>query len=174
MVVKHKTLYFYFTLACFLGIILIFIFDGYMGVHDTLFVTAREFTQKIEADQWSQQAKFEYIPSANIEWGGKVAFRYEVENHQFSNYMTDIALTVWHSQEKVAALVTQPMSVASFNKGQLEWVVDTAALLPKNASPEQGYQYTVIVKMGETERKVVVDISPTVYVPAPAMPAPSR
>ena len=173
MAVKHKNLYLYLALVCFLCIIVIFILDGYMGVHDTLFVTAREYPQKIEADQWSQ-AKYGYIPTSNVEWGGKVAFRYEVDNHQFSSYTADIAVSVWHSQTKVADLVTQPMSVASFEKGQLEWVVDTATLLPKNVLPEQGYQYTVIIKMGEVERKVIVDISPVPYSSTVVVPAPPR
>lgn len=174
MAVKHRNLFLYLALTCFVGIILIFILDGYMGVHDTLLVTAREYPEKIEADQWSQQAKYGYLPSSNVEWGGKAFFSYEVANHQFSDYTADIAVSVWHSQEKVRDLVAQPMSAASFDKGQLEWVVDTAALLPKNALPEQGYQYTVVIKRGEIERKVIVDISPIPYgVPQMAIPAPT-
>jgi hypothetical protein len=171
MTVKHRNLYLYLTLVCFLGIIVIFIIDGYMGIHDTLSITAREYPQKIEADQWSQQARNGYIPTVNVEWGGKAAFRYEVDNHQFSSYTADITVSVWHSQAKVADLVAQPMSVASFERGQLEWVVDTAELLPKSALPAQGYQYTVIIKRGEIERKVIVDISPTPYTPT-VVPAP--
>ena len=82
MAVKHKTLYLYLALACFLGIILIFIFDGYMGVYDSLTITSGERPQKIEADQWARQEK--YGSSASVERGGKVNFTYEVDNRTFS------------------------------------------------------------------------------------------
>lgn len=174
MAVKHKNLFLYLTLACFLGIVIIFVFDGYMGVYDTLFFTAREYDQKIEADQWSQQVKFGYLPSTNVEWGGKVNFTYEVDNRVFSTYTADIEVTVWHNKEKVRDVVSQPISVASFDKGQLEWVVDTAELLPTDVPSEQGYQYTVVIKRAQIERKVIVDISPTPFPPKVAIPAPTR
>ena len=58
MAVKHRNLYLYLTLACFLGIILIFIFDGYMGVYDSLTVTTGEQEDQIKADQWPRQGRY--------------------------------------------------------------------------------------------------------------------
>ncbi|MBC8275332.1 MAG: hypothetical protein H8E40_10240, partial [Chloroflexi bacterium] len=85
----------------------------------------------------------------------------------------DIEVSVWHSQEKVSDLVSQPMLVAAFDKGQVEWVLDTAELLPGDVSPEQSYEYTVIIKRGEIERKIIVYINPLAYPPKPA-PIPPR
>lgn len=170
---KHKNLYLYLALACFLGIVLIFVFDGYMGIYDTLQITSREFPQKIEADQWSQQVRYGYLPSTNVEWGGQVSFTYEVDNRQFSAYVADINVSVWHNQEKVRDLMVQRMSINPFDKGQLEWVVDTSELLPKDSPPEQGYQYTVVIKRGDLERKVIVNINPTLSPPKIAIPAPT-
>ena len=166
MAVKHKNLFLYLTLACFLGLIIIFILDGYMGVHDTLSIKSGEFPQKIEADQWARQEK--YGSSASVERGGKIDFTYKVDNRQFSSYTADIEVSVWHSQEKVRDLISQPMSIDSFDKGQLEWVVDTAELIPADMPPEQGYQFTVVIRRGEIERKVITHINPTPYPPKPA------
>jgi hypothetical protein len=171
MAVKHKNLFLYLTLACFLGIILIFIFDGYMGVYDTITVKSGEYEQKMEADFWLQPYN---QASASVERSGKVFFRYEVDNRQFSEYAADVEVSVWHSQEKVRDVMAQPMSIARFAKGQLDWTVDTAELLPGNTPPEQGYQYTVIIKRGGVERKVILFISPGPYPPKVAIPAPIR
>lgn len=174
MAAKHKNLFLYLTLACFVGLILVFIFDGYMGFHDSVLVTAREFSQKIEADQWSQEDRYGYLPSTNVEWGGKVDFSYEVDNRRFSSYTADIEVSVWHSQEKVSDLLVQTVALGSFDKEEVKWVVDTSALLPEDAPSEQGYQYTIIIKRGEIERKIVVDVSPTPYVPKPVIIEPTR
>jgi hypothetical protein len=38
----------YLALACFAGLIAIFIADGYLGIYDTAYVTAGEYEQEIE------------------------------------------------------------------------------------------------------------------------------
>ena len=40
MAAERRNLFLYLTLACFLGIIAIFIFDGYVGIYDTIYVTS--------------------------------------------------------------------------------------------------------------------------------------
>ncbi len=59
--------------------------------------------------------------------GDKVSFRYEVDNHLFSTYEADIEVSVWHSQQKVRDLISQPISIPAFNKGELEWVGNNQA-----------------------------------------------
>jgi len=170
MATKRRNLFLYLTLACFFGLIAIFIVDGYMGIYDTVYVTAGEYEQEIEPDFWLRQ---DGIWSAGVNWGEKAFFRYEVDNRQFSSYTTDVEVSVWHSQEKVRDLLSQQISVAAFDEGQLEWVVDTAELLPGDIPPEQGYQYSVIIKRGKIERKVIVPINPSPYLPK-VVPAPPR
>ena len=156
----RKNLYLYLTLACFFGLIAIFIVDGYMGIYDTIYITAGEREQKVEPDSWLRQEKFE-ARGVGVNWGEKVFFRYEVDNRQFSTYSADIEVSVWHSQEKVRDLLSQPISIAAFDKGQLEWEIDTAELLPSDVPPEQRYEFTVIIKRGEIERKIIVYINPS-------------
>jgi hypothetical protein len=44
---QHKNLYLFLTIAFFLAIIAIFVFDGYMGVYDTVTVIAEEREETI-------------------------------------------------------------------------------------------------------------------------------
>jgi len=170
MAIKRKNLFLYLTLACFTGLIAIFIADGYMGIYDTIYITAGEREQKIEADFWLRQDR---IWSTGTNWGEKVFFRYEVDNRQFSSYTADIEVSVWRSQEKVRDLISQPILIGAFDKGQLEWVVDTTEVLPSGIPPEQRNECTVIIKRGEIERKIIVYINPLTY-PPKVVPVPPR
>ena len=166
----RRHLFLYLTLACFLGLIVIFIVDGYLGIYDTIYVTAGEREQEIEADYWLRQDRFW---STGVNWGEKAFFRYEVDNRLFSSYTADIEVSVWRSQEKVRDLISQQVLIAAFDKGQLEWVIDTTEFLPSGIPPERGYEFTVIIERGEIERKVIVYIYALAY-PAKAVPAPPR
>lgn len=166
----RRNLFLYLALACFVGLIAIFVFDGYLGIYDTLYVTSGEREEEIEPDFWQRE---DWIRSVEVNWEEKVSFRYEVDNRRFSSYTADIEVAVWRSQEKERDLISQPISIDAFDKGQLEWVMDTADFLPGDSPPEQVYEYTVIIKRGEIERKIIVHINPRTY-PAKPVPAPPR
>jgi len=170
MAAKRRNLFLYLTLVCFLGLIAIFIVDGYMGVYDTLSITAGEHEQKIEPDYWLRQDRFW---STRVNWGDEAFFRYQVDNRQFSGYTADIEVSVWRSQEKLRDLLWQQMSINAFDKGDLEWTIDTAEFLPGEIPPEQEYQYqyTVIIQRGEMERRIIMDINPVL---SPPKPLPAR
>ena len=170
MATKRRNLYLYLTLLCFFGLIAIFIVDGYMGVYDTVYVTTGEREQKIESDVWLRGDKFR---SSGVDRGEKAFFRYEVDNRRFSGYTADIEASLWRSQEKVRDLVSQPIAMAAFGKGQMEWVIDTAELVPSDAPLEQRYEYTVIIKRGTVERNVIIRINPVPY-PLQTIPVPPR
>ena len=170
MATKRRNLFLYLTLACFFGLIAIFIVDGYMGIYDTVYITTGEREQTIDTDAWLRQDKFR---SGGVNRDDKAFFRYEIDNRQFSSYTADIEVSVWHSQEKVRDLISQQIPIAAFNKGQLEWVIDTAELFPSDIPPEQSYEYTVIIKRGEIERKIILYINPLPY-PQKTAPAPPR
>ena len=175
MAVKHKNLFLYLALACFLGIVLIFIFDGYMGVYDSLTVKTGEQEQKFEADQWQQMARYGGTTSASVERGSKVDFNYEIDNHWFSGYAADVAVSVWRNEAKLRDLIARPISVAAFGKGQLEWAVNTDELIPTGLLAGQGYQAMMVIKRGEIERKVIIYVNPAPYPveTVPAVPAPA-
>ena len=180
MATKRRNLFLYLTLACFFGLIAIFIVDGYLGIYDTIYITAGEREEEVEPDFWLRQSpikpvgvKNAYHVSAN--WEEKIFFRYEVDNRQFSSYTADIEVAVWHSQEKVYDLVSQHIQIGAFDKEQLEWVLDTAEFLPSDVPPEQSYEFTVIIKRGQVERNIIVYINPRTYPSgAKVVPVPSR
>jgi len=143
-----------------------------MGIYDTIYITAGEREEKVEPDSWLQQNKFR---SVGVSWGEKALFRYELDNRRFSSYSADIEVSVWRSQEKVFDLVSQHMQIGAFDKGQLEWVVDTVELLPSDVPPEQSYEFTVTLKRGQIERNIIVYINQRTYPSeAKVVPVPSR
>ena len=170
MATKPKNLFLYLTLACFFGLIAIFIVDGYMGIYDTIYITAGEWEDKIEPDFWLRE---DNPRSTGVNRDEKVFFRYEVENHQFSSYAADVEVSVWQSQEKLHDLISQQILIAAFDKGQLEWVLDTTELVPSGVPAEQAYQYTVVIKRGEIERKIIMYVNPLAY-PVKPVPVPRR
>ena len=169
MAARPRNLFLYLALACFLGLVVIFVVDGYMGVYDTIYITAGGQEQKIEADFWSQEYN---VWSMGAIYGETVSFRYEVDNRRFSTYSADIEVSLWHSQQRVASLASQQMQISPFAKGQLEWAVDTSEL--DTSTEEQAYQYTLIIKRGELERRLILFLdlflnrssSPKIAVPA--------
>ncbi len=164
MATKQRNLFLYLALACFVGIIAIFVFDGYMGIYDNLFVTSGEREDEIGRDSrpWQQ--------SVAVEWGEKAVFRYELDNRRFSSYTADIEVSLWHSREKVRDLIVQPMSLGFFGKEKLEWILDTTEVVPTDIPPEQGYDFTVVIKRGEIERSLIIHIRPAPYLLEPVPP----
>ena len=143
-----------------------------MGIYDTIYITAGEREEKIEPDSWLKQDRFW---SVGVNWEEKIFFDYEVDNRRFLSYSAEIEVSVWHSQEKLADLVSRHMQIGAFDKGQLEWVLDTAELKPDDILPEQSYEFTVIIKRGQVERNIIVYINPRTYPSgAKVVPVPSR
>ena len=167
MATKRRNLFLYLTLACFVGLIAIFIVDGYLGIYDTLYITAGEREQPIKPDFWMRG---DYPWTTGVNRDEKVLFRYEIDNRQFSSYAADIEVSVWHSQEKVRDLISQQISIAPFDKGQMQWVLDTAEIRPSDIPPEQVYEFSVIINRGGTERKVILYINPQPYPIKPPVP----
>ena len=163
MTVKHKYVYLALALACFLGIILIFVFDGYMGVYDSFVIDNGEYAVEIESDYWERQDTYWFY---NIEWGGVANFTYEIDNRRFSAYSSEINVSVWDDNEKLEVLHAQPFNVPSFDKWRTEWVIDTSMYLPEESS-DLNYNFTLIVSHHDFQRRIIINVSP---VPKPAPP----
>lgn len=163
----RRHLFLYLAIACFFGLLAIFVVDGYMGIYDTVRVTAGEHEQTIEADRWYRNR---YQPSAGATWGGKVFFTYELENRRFSRYVTPIEASVWKEKEKIINLFSGESSVEPFGKVSVEWTLDSAELETRGFSPGQ---YTVKIVREGAERTILVyfNVSPN---GAPIKPPPPR
>ncbi len=152
MATKRRNLFLYLALACFVGIIAIFIVDGYMGIYDTVYIVAGEREQTIKADFWLR--RYRASPPAyhiSVEWEEKVFFCYEVDNRQFSTYSTPIQASVWKENEKLLDLFSEDESIKPFDKVRVEWTLDSEQLQSRGFS--QG-EYTVKIERKRVERKI--------------------
>lgn len=161
-----RNLYLYLALACFVGILVIFIADGYLGVYDTLYITVQEREQEVEPDYWQRTWVKEQGYGVGAEWGEPVYFRYEIDNRSFSTYLTDVEASVWKSGEEIIKLLDENVSVAIFDKVTVDWALRAEEL------EEAGFGvggYTVRIRHGEVERKIVLSY----YYPQKVPPPPS-
>jgi hypothetical protein len=152
----HKSLYLYLALACFLGIILIFIFDGYMGVYDTVIMDKGTSVRTVEADQWSDEANTSYYTRLDIRTSNHVAFTYEIQNRTFFTYSADVEVIVEHEQRQIAVLLFQPIEVSAFSEEQLEWELNTVEFVPAGLSSDQRCDLLLLINRGEVERQIPV------------------
>ena len=149
MAIKQRNLFLILAIAVFIGIVAIFVFDGYVGIHDTVVVTAEERPNEIGPEFWEGQSHgkdYKYYITAT--WGEPVHFSYEIGNRRFSAYSATIEASVWKSNEKVLDLFNQNVSISSFDEVTLEWTLPAEEL--ENAGFRIG-EYTVKLKRGEVE-----------------------
>ncbi len=169
MAVKRRRLFLYLAIACFAGLMAIFIVDGYLGIYDTIYVTVGEREQKIEADYWQRPesawpTQYENAWQIGATVGDKITFRYEIENHQFSTYSTPVQASVWKENEKVVDLFSGDVSTGRFGKAMVEWSLSSKelpGLIPGG--------WTVKINRGDVERKIIIDFY---YPEAPPIPQP--
>ncbi len=167
---RRRNLYLILTLACFFGLIAVFMVKGYMGVYDTIYIGAGEREQVIAPETWLTPARaWQQVSSRGEE---KVSFRYEVSNRRFSYYSAPVAVSLWQNREKVLDVLSEQIVVAPFGTEVVEWELEPARLSPTGAVPEQGYEYSVIVNRGEVERKIVGHVG--YYGPVKIPPPPAR
>jgi hypothetical protein len=159
MAVKHNNLFLFLALACFVGIILIFIFDGYIGVYDKLVMDNGQFKQTTEGDQWAQQEKYGGMVSVGVDRNSQVDFTYTVENHRFSEYSDSVDVSLWYNKVKTADLLSSQISIPAFDKQELKWTVKVADIIPASATAGQNYNYNVKINWGNIERVVNVNIN---------------
>jgi hypothetical protein len=173
MAAKHNNLFLFLALACFAGIILIFVFDGYIGLYDKLVIDNGQSKQNVEWDEWARQEKYGGSVGTSLEPGGQAEFTYTIENHRFSEYSDVIEATLWNNRVKVADLLSEKVSVPSFDKTEVKWTVRTADILPANSPVNQNYFYIVKIKRGILEREVNINIyisNIIKEIPSPASP----
>ena len=145
----RRNLFLYLALACFIGLIAIFVSDGYVGIYDAVYVTAEEYEQEIGPEYWQGQPPgYAYPYNIGARWGEPVHFRYEINNRRFSSYQTTVEASLWKSNEKVIDLFSQNISLSKFDKTTMEWVLPAQEL--EKAGLGIG-QYTVKIRRGEVE-----------------------
>ena len=173
-IAEKKSLYLYLAIACFAGIIAIFIFDGYVGIYDTFYITANEHEQEISPDYWlrSKNRDFSYPYHIEAHWGETVRFQYNIENRRFSVYSTPITASLWKENKKILDMVSLDKSIKPFDTETVEWVLDSTQLQSQGLSADE---YTMKVEREGMERNIIigyyVDRSNPIYtIPTPPQP----
>ena len=160
---NRSSLYLYLALVCFAGILAIFVVDGYLGVYDTAHITFGEREQIIEAYSWQEQWVKEQGYSVGTSWGEAVSFKYKIDNRTFSTYEADVEASVWKSGVKIMQLLDEHVSVSPFEAVTVDWKLRTEDLGEVDLEAGQSREYTVLIDLGEIERKIIVSY----YVPMP-------
>ncbi len=153
---QNRNLYLGLTIAFFLAIIAIFVFDGYMGLYDTVTITTQEREETIEPEYWLRDNYHNYTWT---EEGQEVHFRYELDNRTFSSYSADVEVAIWFGETKQEVLLSQAVAIGSFDKEELTWTVDTATLRPADIPENQDYEFSVIIERDGVERRIIVHVS---------------
>jgi len=171
---SKRSLYLYMAIACFIGIIAIFIVDGYLGIYDTIYMTTGEQEMIVEPEYWQSRypgaRKAYYYMGAN--WGDKVFFRYELNNRRFSSYSASIGASVWKENEKVLDLFYKEKMIKPFDKAMVEWTLDSEEL---QAHGFDVGEYTVKIEREGVERRIIVSYySLSLEQPYPVYPLPPR
>jgi hypothetical protein len=153
---KTKNIYLALALICFIGIILIFVFDGYLGLYDTATITANEQTQVITPEQWQQGEKNLFTPSTSVAYGQQGIFSYEIANRWFSSYTPEFSVSVWKNQEKIDDLIAQDLHLKAFKSVQIAWNFIPTLYLPDGLAANASADFTIVIKHGDIERKLLV------------------
>ncbi len=168
---QSRNLYLILALVCFAGILAIFVVDGYLGIYDTLYISVQEREQKIEPDFWQERWIDRGGYNMPALWGDSVSFRYSIDNRNFSPYATNVDVSVWKSGEKLLNSLNKNILLSSFDDMTVEWTLSSEEI------DEAGLgigEYTVRIKHGEIERKVILDYyeprSPQTIIETPVPP----
>ena len=174
MEAKSKSnLYLYLALVCFVGILVIFVADGYLGIYDTLYITVQESEQVIEPDYWQQPWGKESGYSIGTKMGEPAYFRYKIDNRTLSTYLSDVKVSVWKGGEEIIQLLDEDVEVAPFENVTLDWTLRSEELEKGGFVVGEYGEYTVRISLGEIERKIILSFYryyPEVPVPPEKMP----
>jgi hypothetical protein len=147
--------YLYLAIVCFIGIVAIFVIDGYLGIYDTIYITVDEQEMTVEPDYWllhGYGAPEVYYMGAD--WGDRIFFQYELDNRRFSSYSTSIQGSLWKESVKILDLFSRDALIEPFDKSIVEWTLDSERL------QSQGFevgQYTLRMGYEGVERRIIVN-----------------
>lgn len=151
-------MYLYLALACFLGIVLIFVLDGYTGRYDKLEFDTGQRVQSIDFVENDERTPPFYMLSIHADRGDVLEFTYTLENRWFGRYQADV-LVLLTGNSGATELVNGRLSVDGFSTGILAWTIDTATLLPANTEERVIYNAELVIKRGGIERVISMNIN---------------
>ncbi len=162
---KQKYIFLILAVACFIGIILIFFIDGYMGMVDSLSLTSGEQAQAIEFQQWYSRVRPDMNPQIYGFARGTLGFTYTLDNRRFSSYDEDISITAWKNQKILYEVYAGRITAGAFGQTTVTWSLDTEGIVPENSTTDS--EFTLEIKHGDIARRVIVHIPATTTIKAP-------
>ncbi len=152
---KARLVYLYIAIACFTGIILIFVFDGYMGRVRTLEIDNGRYTQVFD-EQWMQEQSNQWTPSFNAQPDDTITFTYTLENRVFSDIDEDFR--VYLKDEPDTIFVEDVISAGAFGTDSITWTIETNDLLPPSYTAGNEFNFEFVISAGEEELELNIMI----------------
>ena len=162
----RKFLFLYLAVVCFLAVVGIFVFDGYLGVYDSATIKTGEYTRQIEANSWPER----YPYSIDSRADQKVFFSYHVDNRWFTTHETTIAASLWQENRHLKNLIYETREIKPFDRMTLDWTLDPTDLVLDKSHREQ---FTVRIEQNGTVREIITAFfSPETELPRVKIPPP--
>lgn len=162
----RKLLFLYLAVACFLAVVGIFVFDGYLGVYDSATIKTGEYTRDIEASSWPER----YPNSVSSYADQSVFFTYRIDNRWFTTREATIQASLWQENRKVSDLVSETREIKPFDRMTLDWTLDPTDLV---LDQSQRGQFTVRIEQNGTVREIITAFfNPETGLPGEKIPPP--
>lgn len=166
-----RMLYLYLALACFLGIVLIFLFDGYLGVYDSVKADNGSYLQEVPVEQWQNPDRFGPSFSMGLDQTGYLNFTYKIENRRFTSYTENVVVTATDTGGETTVLVSGDVTAGAFGSAEVSWTMRGQDYVPASAPQNTAYNVHLTITRGSVTRELSIFInrSPIVQkvIPAP-------
>lgn len=156
---KGKTLYLILAIICFIGIILIFVLDGYLGLYESIEADNGQYVQTVYPDDWEDDDDYRYLAGFSVEEGQQLVFTYQAENRRFSAFEEDVSVSLKDSRGTMMNLVDTRMQAGSFDTGEITWSIDPASLVPEDIPEDRQVTVNLIMTVGDRTHTMSVYIN---------------
>lgn len=135
----------YIAIICIVGIGLVFFFDVFYGVRETLLVVRSE--EGIEEIDFAQPL----LSVLHIVHGENLLFRYAIVNDRFTSLSKRIEIDLYaFDGSKVRHFVSQNVDIGAWGADAILWSLETENLLPN--------RYTLEIKSNGVVRKLWMEV----------------
>ncbi len=166
-----KNLYLYLALACFLGIVLIFFFDGYLGVYDSLKADNGSYTQEVPTEQWQNPDRYGGPFSMTIDENGYLDFSYSVDNRRFVRTDGEVTVTLTDSAGATRELLQEGFDIGAFSHRDATWTLKGTDVVPAGAAPTTAFNVHLTIQFDSVTREIVIYVNRNGSIPK-AVPVP--
>ena len=158
---KHRFLYLYLALACFVGILLIFVFDGYMGRYITLNMDNGRYSQLLESGWWEVEEKYAGYNSFSGERDDVFTFTLKLENRCFTSFSEPVHVSLQDVSGNGPEIFEGMLEADAFGKAEVSWKLPAADLVPTDFAPDSYLTTNMVIQIGEYKGSIKLQIHNT-------------